>query len=488
MAASESYVASHLADSAAPGSMRHRAFPGGLNRYVLAGAEVIADLLTCVASLIAAYLVQRKVGGNLGYPLQRVLAIGAVQGLFAVLLLSASGAYGGCSSLMRIRETERAVRAAIQAALLLSFVVSILALQLPPMAVLVNVFLMPVLLIFQKQVTHSLTQALHVRGYGCKRAVIYGAGEAGRRITSTLLHSPKLGLQPVAVWSDGSVPASDGLSVLGYRRESAIPVRFEPLAASTLRSLRCNLLIMAEPHLSAAQFEEMKSIANQAGILVAFVSESAAHAEMQQSVADIDGVLLTSPHEHSTSWSYAFFKRAVDVFAATILLIGLSPVLCIVALLVRLSSPGPSLFIQRRVGRDGEFFDMYKFRTMVSDAPRYAVSPVTSSDPRLTSIGRVLRHLSLDELPQLINVLSGTMSLVGPRPEMPFIVATYNDHQRLRLRVKPGITGLWQLSAARAFPIHENIEYDLYYQRHRTFFMDIAILIHTIFFAVGGGI
>jgi exopolysaccharide biosynthesis polyprenyl glycosylphosphotransferase len=488
MATSESYIAGHLTNSVAPVNARHWGSPGSWNRNVLAGAEVIADLLTCGASLVAANLIEAKVNGHPSYPLQRVLAAGAVQGLLAVLLLSATGAYGVCSSLMRIRETERALRAAIQAALLLLLVLSVLALQLPRMMIVVNVFLMPLLLILQKQMAHSLTQALHARGYGCERVVVYGAGEVGRRITSTLLHSPKLGLQPVAVWSDNPAPVNEGLSVLGYRRKSAIPLRLEPLTVSALRSLRCDVLIIAAPQLSAVRLAEVTKIAKQAGIPVAFVSELAARADAPQSFEDVDGLLLTSRRQHPSSWIYIFFKRLIDVFVSTMLLIGLSPLLCILALLVRLGSPGPSLFVQRRVGYDGEFFDMYKFRTMVADAPRYAVSPTHSNDPRLTPIGRALRRLSLDELPQLINVFVGSMSLVGPRPEMPFIVAGYNDQQRLRLRVKPGITGLWQLSAARAFPIHENIEYDFYYLRHRTFFMDIAILIHTIFFAVGGGI
>jgi lipopolysaccharide/colanic/teichoic acid biosynthesis glycosyltransferase len=125
---------------------------------------------------------------------------------------------------------------------------------------------------------------------------------------------------------------------------------------------------------------------------------------------------------------------------------------------------------------------------MHKGTPRYELSPTTPFDPRITRIGRFLRRSSLDELPQLINVFLGDMSLVGPRPEMPFIVQSYTSEQRQRLQVIPGITGLWQLSADRAFLIHENIQYDLYYIRNRGFFMDIAILIHTLLFAMRGGI
>jgi lipopolysaccharide/colanic/teichoic acid biosynthesis glycosyltransferase len=123
---------------------------------------------------------------------------------------------------------------------------------------------------------------------------------------------------------------------------------------------------------------------------------------------------------------------------------------------------------------------------MYRDAPTYGYSPRAGEDPRITGIGRFLRRTSLDELPQLINVFRGQMSLVGPRPEMPFIVQQYTAWQRQRLAVKPGITGLWQLSADRAFLIHENMEYDLYYTRHRSLFMDVAILLHTFLFAARG--
>ena len=129
---------------------------------------------------------------------------------------------------------------------------------------------------------------------------------------------------------------------------------------------------------------------------------------------------------------------------------------------------------------------MFKFRTMYREAPPYAYSPNVSDDDRITKVGRFLRRTSLDELPQLLNVLLGNMSLVGPRPEMPFIVKTYTAFHFQRLQVKPGITGLWQLSGDRNYLIHENVEYDLYYIKNRNFFMDLAILLHTTIFAMRG--
>jgi lipopolysaccharide/colanic/teichoic acid biosynthesis glycosyltransferase len=185
-------------------------------------------------------------------------------------------------------------------------------------------------------------------------------------------------------------------------------------------------------------------------------------------------------------WHYAHTKRGVDLTLSALLLLLLAPLVILIALLIRLDSPGPAFFIQKRVGLRGSLFDIYKFRTMHVDVPKYELSPTTPYDRRITRIGRFLRRTSLDELPQLFNVLAGNMSLVGPRPEMPFIVDRYSARHRQRLAVIPGITGLWQLSADRISPIHENMEYDLFYIRNRSFFLDVAILIRTLFFATRG--
>jgi lipopolysaccharide/colanic/teichoic acid biosynthesis glycosyltransferase len=162
------------------------------------------------------------------------------------------------------------------------------------------------------------------------------------------------------------------------------------------------------------------------------------------------------------------------------------PVFLLLAAAIKLDSSGPVLLRQERVGRHGKLFGMFKFRTMRTGTELYDYSPQASSDSRITRLGRFLRRTSLDEAPQLLNVFQGSMSLVGPRPEMPFIVDQYTEKHRQRLDVKPGLTGLWQLSGDRAFLIHENLEYDLYYIQNRNFFMDLAILLHTSIFAMRG--
>jgi lipopolysaccharide/colanic/teichoic acid biosynthesis glycosyltransferase len=179
-------------------------------------------------------------------------------------------------------------------------------------------------------------------------------------------------------------------------------------------------------------------------------------------------------------------KRCCDVAGSLFLLIVLFPLFFLIAILIKLDSPGSAFFRHYRVGKDGRHFVLWKFRSMRTDVPKYDISPQSIVDVRLTRVGRVIRRMSIDEMPQLINVLKGEMSLVGPRPEMPFIVAQYRSVECERLTVKPGITGLWQISPARAFPIHENLQYDLHYVRNQNFFLDCAIILRTITAVIHG--
>jgi lipopolysaccharide/colanic/teichoic acid biosynthesis glycosyltransferase len=179
-------------------------------------------------------------------------------------------------------------------------------------------------------------------------------------------------------------------------------------------------------------------------------------------------------------------KRTMDLFVAVVALVLVAPFFLMVAALIKADSRGPALIRQRRIGRKGVPFFMWKFRSMHAGVERYARSPVSEADPRLTRFGRSLRRLSIDELPQLLNVLTGDMSLVGPRPEMPFIVNNYTPHERLRLNAIPGITGLWQISPARAMPIHKHLELDLFYIEQRNIFLDLAILLRTITAVIRG--
>ncbi len=183
-------------------------------------------------------------------------------------------------------------------------------------------------------------------------------------------------------------------------------------------------------------------------------------------------------------------KRTVDILVSVVSLIMLSPLLLLIALAVRHTSPGPALFCQQRLGRDGVPFTLYKFRSMFVNAPDIR-NPDGSTfnaedDPRVTSLGRFLRKTSLDELPQLINVLKGDMSLVGPRPDQVDQLQYYNAEEKRKLRVKPGITGLAQTNGRNNIPWEQRKRLDLEYVEHQSLQLDLRILLLTIPYVLAG--
>ena len=173
-------------------------------------------------------------------------------------------------------------------------------------------------------------------------------------------------------------------------------------------------------------------------------------------------------------------KRALDVALAAILLVALSPLLAVAIVAIRLESRGAAIYRQRRVGKHGVEFDLLKLRTMVAGAERMGAGlAVDEGDPRITRVGAVLRRFSLDELPNLLNVLAGDMGIVGPRPTVAVQVARYTPCQRGRLAVEPGITGWAQVSGRATLPWHERIELDLWYIEHWSLRLDLRILAKT---------
>lgn len=194
---------------------------------------------------------------------------------------------------------------------------------------------------------------------------------------------------------------------------------------------------------------------------------------------------------------YIISKRVIDIICSLLGLIILMPVLLIIAILIKLEDrSGPALFKQIRVGKDGKQFYMYKFRSMVTNAEKLrvfllnqneATGPVfkIKDDPRVTKVGRFIRKTSLDELPQLLNVLKGEMSLVGPRPPLLDEVEQYTSYERQRLSVTPGLTCYWQVSGRSNVGFEQWIEMDLKYIRERNFFVDIRLIIKTIFVLFG---
>jgi lipopolysaccharide/colanic/teichoic acid biosynthesis glycosyltransferase len=180
-------------------------------------------------------------------------------------------------------------------------------------------------------------------------------------------------------------------------------------------------------------------------------------------------------------------RRIFDLVVAAAALALASPLLLLAIAAIRLESRGPAIYRQRRVGRDGEPFDILKLRTMVTGAEHVGRGlAVSEGDTRITRVGRLLRRTSLDELPNLVNVLRGEMSIIGPRPTVPVQVQRYTRRQRGRLTVKPGITGWAQIHGRTTLPWDERIELDLWYVEHRSWRVDLLILARTVRMVVGG--
>lgn len=193
--------------------------------------------------------------------------------------------------------------------------------------------------------------------------------------------------------------------------------------------------------------------------------------------------------------TYSFLKRTVDITTSATALLLLSPVFLVTSLAIKNDSKGPAMFTQKRIGKDGKLFEIYKFRTMVPDADKklfellendeeaakeYKLNKKLKNDPRITKIGNFLRKTSIDELPQLINVLKGDMSLVGPRPYLPREIDDMGNYYDTIIESKPGITGLWQVSGRSNTTFEDRLEFDMGYNENKGFFYDMGLLTKTV--------
>jgi exopolysaccharide biosynthesis polyprenyl glycosylphosphotransferase len=462
--------------------------PTGRFQSHLAKLEVLADFITVIGAVMSSYAAYYflGLGKQVYYPRPVVFGVSATFAAVVVLMLDRVGAYSRGTSLLRVRETEHVLRVAMQALAFMLGVSFFTSFLFSRWLLVIALGFVPLFLFLQKYLVYILVQHLHGKGYGIERVLIYGSGSTGRRVYSVLRRSPKLGLEPVAFVDDNEAKVGRTVFELGYENRGSASVMRGPLTQNLVSKCAADLVVIAIPSLQHEKFHHAVGEAMAAKARVSFVPSHFVHSDPLVDFQDVDGVLLASFSRDPRRLTYEWSKRIFDLISAAALMVVGSPLFLLLGILIKLDSRGPALFRQERVGLNGQGFRMFKFRTMCTKAPAYAYSPKKSDDIRITRLGRFLRRTSLDELPQLLNVFAGNMSLVGPRPEMPFIVETYTERQSQRLQVKPGITGLWQLSGDRNYLIHENIEYDLYYIKNRNFFMDIAILLHTCIFAMRG--
>ncbi|GAB0147528.1 MAG: sugar transferase [Marichromatium sp.] len=445
-------------------------------------ALVVTDL-GCLALSLWLGCLSHRIGG--GGPVDGA-TLGLVGMLLGALVFERVGLYRYEPSMMRLVEIRKIIRAVVILALVLTAFAFYTGEQAARLALLHAMGWLLVTLLGARALVYRLQQSLYSRRFNVSRVLIVGAGEAGRMLYKHIREAPELGYWVSGFYDeDRRALALAGEAAAGPEAPALI-AEADALRAFIERE-QVTLVLISTPIRSAGEchLQQLMRLTEGLAVRICFMPYLSGYFAKQIQFMDINGIPMVTLGAIRPRPAEQISKRLLDLTLAGAALLLLAPLMIAIALWIRRDSPGPVLFVQERVGKDGARFPMYKFRTMHLDSPRFAYSPTVSDDPRITRAGRFLRRTSLDELPQLFNVLEGSMSLVGPRPEMPFIVEQeYEEIHRERLRVKPGITGVWQISGDRDKQIHENISYDLFYVENRSLLLDAIILVRTLLFAV----
>lgn len=315
-----------------------------------------------------------------------------------------------------------------------------------------------------------------------ERVVIIGAGRVGTNLHETIKNSPQLGYQVIGfIDNNPAITGVDGVPVIGTT--DALP--------DILTQNKVDDVLIALPHAPHQEILDIVSRCEPAKVNIRVFPDLFQIIASEVSINDLNGVPLVTVRDVALRGWRLTFKRVVDVILSTIILILFSPFLLLLAVLIKLDSPGPVFHIQERVGLDGKPFQCIKFRTMKVDAEAQT-GPVwaTANDPRRTRIGAILRRFSIDEFPKFINVLVGDMSIVGPRPERPTFVEQFRQEiprYMDRHREKAGITGWAQINGLRGdTSIEERTRYDVWYVENWSIWLDFKIMLRTVIEMIRG--
>jgi exopolysaccharide biosynthesis polyprenyl glycosylphosphotransferase len=322
------------------------------------------------------------------------------------------------------------------------------------------------------------------------RILILGAGELGHRVAQVIEDHSRWGYNLVGFLDDDRTKLGktfQGLRVLGNILE----------VKDIVEQKKVNEVWVALPVWALDRINLVMMELEKLPVRIKIIPDYFSMALVRANAEVLGGIPIIGLRDPVIAGPRRWLKRAFDVIVGALLLIISLPLMLIVAVLIRLDTPGNVHFVQKRVGENGRIFGMYKFRTMVKGAEYLEQEVIRENDegkiihkqvddPRVTSVGRLLRRYSLDELPQLFNVIKGDMSLVGPRPEMPWLVDRYDSWQRKRFAVPQGITGWWQINGRSDKPMHLHTEDDLYYVYNYSLWLDIQILLRTPWVVIRG--
>jgi len=339
-------------------------------------------------------------------------------------------------------------------------------------------------ILIEKMLILSIMRYIRRRGYNYRRLLIIGTGKRAANFINRIRNHPEWGLRVSGIIDDTSTHLGkviNGINVVGGLEDiSGILHKFSiDEAVFIVPRSRLNYI---EKAIKTCEIEGIK-----ATIAVDLFDMKLARSH----ITELDGIPLVTFETTIAEESQLFIKRAIDLIVSMCALIVLSPVFILTAVLIKITSPGPIMYTQQRIGLSGRKFLIYKFRTMYKGAHK-RLSEIAAlnemegpifkikNDPRITPVGRVLRKFSIDELPQFFNVFMGYMSLVGPRPPLPNEVKQYEPWQRRRLSMRPGLTCLWQVSGRNRLDFNEWMELDLKYLDNWSLLLDLKILMKTI--------
>lgn len=437
---------------------------------------------------LASYKLYRflDLGGQAFYPDAEMIKMSLVSAFVIIVILQIIGAYKSEQSILNVNEIKYVTKGVTLGYMFLAVILVLGKIDISRYTFTLSFILSLVFMITSRTFFHHVLLYVNkIPGWN-KRILIYGAGELGQIMFRSIRNSPKWGIVPIGFIDDDEKKKDFVCRQIGFNCISGIRVLGTGKDISGIKDeYNIHEVWVAISNVGNRRLSDILENLRKIGVKICFVPNLYKMFAHKIEIIQIGDLPVAREIEDEKGY-YDPVKRGMDIGLAVIALILMWPVFIMIALVIKLDSRGPVLFSHNRVGRNGKLFKMYKFRSMHVTADPYAVNPMNTEDLRITRVGRVIRKISLDELPQVFNVLKGDMSFVGPRPEMPFIVESYTDREKERLSVTPGITGLWQLSGDRNRAIHENLDYDLYYIRNRSFFLDIAILIESLAFAFRG--
>lgn len=321
-----------------------------------------------------------------------------------------------------------------------------------------------------------------------RRILIVGAGDSGRQVASNLVRPPESNLEIAGFLDDDPKKLEKSPDVLGSVSDFERVIDF----------YKINIVVIALPAYAFALTTTIVDRLKMKPVKIWIVPNAHRLSLFQCDViGEICDVPLLDVRAPAISDKQRLVKRLFDLVVSSCIIVMTLPLMIVIAALIKLESPGPIFFRQKRVGENTQQFEMIKFRTMVQNAEAINASVITKDadgnilhkhreDPRVTRIGRFLRRFSIDELPQIFNVFLGKMSIVGPRPEMPFLVEKYKSWQFVRFTIPQGMTGWWQVTGRSDKPMHLNTQDDLYYIRNYSLWLDIKIITKTFSTVISG--